>query len=477
MNAAERDDVRERAKPISYDAPTFLSVCAVSRAPRDLCVRRLLGTDGGIAMKKAILLCSLLTVALLEITSAVEMTSHSSPSSQDLTGDWVCNSNCSGCPLTFGKPGEIVRIVQDASRLRFTNVTNEAIGSTEGLFVDANTITASQWAGGLKAIIENGGDTIHWANGCIWVRRRPRPDSRVTFGPRGKIKYPKGRVELYAAAFNKWKGPITGEFPVYAGDRVRTGPESSAVVFISTASGAEDRIDVMADSIVEVPALSTESGANSIGQHPYLELGEGTIRCTTNRPPPPGNQEPSPFNVRTPTVSLGTRGTEFILRHDSSRKMDFVFLRQGRLEVRAENETKELKAGEQLYSQGGRLSPVSRLDARVWDSAIAGRSVPGVEAFANAVSTEGQANGGQGVSAVGMEFKTDRPGSDYKNFDLPRASPELCRDACASDPNCRAFTYVRPRIQGPNARCWLKSGVPTAASSDCCVSGVKKARN
>jgi hypothetical protein len=45
---------------------------------------------------------------------------------------------------------------------------------------------------------------------------------------------------------------------VYPGDRVRTGPRSSAVIFVATASGAEDRIDVMADSIVEVPDIPNE---------------------------------------------------------------------------------------------------------------------------------------------------------------------------------------------------------------------------
>ncbi|MBF0481530.1 MAG: PAN domain-containing protein [Desulfovibrionaceae bacterium] len=74
---------------------------------------------------------------------------------------------------------------------------------------------------------------------------------------------------------------------------------------------------------------------------------------------------------------------------------------------------------------------------------------------------------------VGVESDTDRPGGDYVDFDLPSARYELCRDACARDANCRAYTYVKPGIQGPNARCWLKSSVPPAASRDCCVSGVE----
>jgi hypothetical protein len=72
-----------------------------------------------------------------------------------------------------------------------------------------------------------------------------------------------------------------------------------------------------------------------------------------------------------------------------------------------------------------------------------------------------------------MEGNTDRPGLDYRSFDLPAADPKLCQDACAGEANCKAFTYVRPGVQGPSARCWLKSSVPNPVSNNCCVSGVK----
>jgi hypothetical protein len=74
--------------------------------------------------------------------------------------------------------------------------------------------------------------------------------------------------------------------------------------------------------------------------------------------------------------------------------------------------------------------------------------------------------------AQAMEVDTDRPGMDYKNFNLPRNLPTLCEQACKEDPNCKAWTYVNPGVQGPNARCWLKSGVPSPVKNPCCVSGV-----
>ncbi|MBI5624214.1 MAG: PAN domain-containing protein [Elusimicrobia bacterium] len=71
------------------------------------------------------------------------------------------------------------------------------------------------------------------------------------------------------------------------------------------------------------------------------------------------------------------------------------------------------------------------------------------------------------------EEGVNRGGGDYRDLDLPSADPELCRQECAKDARCWAYTYVKPGVQGSKARCWLKSGIPSAAKDDCCVSGVR----
>jgi hypothetical protein len=82
--------------------------------------------------------------------------------------------------------------------------------------------------------------------------------------------------------------------------------------------------------------------------------------------------------------------------------------------------------------------------------------------------------GGRPPGRAGIEWNVDRPGSDFSNFNLPRADPGLCAEACARDSRCKAWTYVKPNtIQGPNPRCWLKYAVPRAVQRSCCVSGVK----
>jgi hypothetical protein len=72
------------------------------------------------------------------------------------------------------------------------------------------------------------------------------------------------------------------------------------------------------------------------------------------------------------------------------------------------------------------------------------------------------------------EHNTDRPGKDYKHFDLPTPDYNLCSQACKNDPECKAYTYVKPGIQGSKAKCWLKSEIPSAKSGDCCISGIKR---
>jgi hypothetical protein len=70
------------------------------------------------------------------------------------------------------------------------------------------------------------------------------------------------------------------------------------------------------------------------------------------------------------------------------------------------------------------------------------------------------------------ETNIDRPGMDYKNFNLPSPDPKLCQNSCQQDTACKAWTYVKPGVQGQYARCWLKSGVPSIVKNSSCISGV-----
>ncbi len=77
------------------------------------------------------------------------------------------------------------------------------------------------------------------------------------------------------------------------------------------------------------------------------------------------------------------------------------------------------------------------------------------------------------ADSMTMENNVDRTGSDYASFNLGTADPNVCSQTCAGDPDCKAFTYVKPGYQGSQARCWLKNAVPNPTAANCCISGVK----
>lgn len=85
--------------------------------------------------------------------------------------------------------------------------------------------------------------------------------------------------------------------------------------------------------------------------------------------------------------------------------------------------------------------------------------------------------GNQAINMGKGDF--DLPGHDYRNF-TPRAAndagrSDVCRKACGADSKCRAYTYVKPGVQGADAVCWLKDRAPEKGkASDCCASGTRK---
>lgn len=99
------------------------------------------------------------------------------------------------------------------------------------------------------------------------------------------------------------------------------------------------------------------------------------------------------------------------------------------------------------------------------------RGTPGTTANNDTVSGLKKRGVGGGscatVDDVTCESNTDRMGADYRRIDAA-PSIQFCQNQCATDQKCAAYTYVR------SARhCWLKNGVPNAASNGDAVSGVK----
>ncbi|HEY4395593.1 MAG TPA: PAN domain-containing protein [Polyangia bacterium] len=78
------------------------------------------------------------------------------------------------------------------------------------------------------------------------------------------------------------------------------------------------------------------------------------------------------------------------------------------------------------------------------------------------------------VTQAGFEMNANRPGAEYRSFDVA-PHPEICRDACGAEAPCAAFTYLAPGVRGPSARCSLKRAVPALVADACCVSGLRPA--
>jgi len=74
--------------------------------------------------------------------------------------------------------------------------------------------------------------------------------------------------------------------------------------------------------------------------------------------------------------------------------------------------------------------------------------------------------------AQGLQNNMDRPGGG--GWSVPNINtPQHCQQLCNREGRCRAFTWVRPGLQGSGGRCWLKESVTPLARNNCCVSGLK----
>jgi hypothetical protein len=65
------------------------------------------------------------------------------------------------------------------------------------------------------------------------------------------------------------------------------------------------------------------------------------------------------------------------------------------------------------------------------------------------------------------EENFDRPGSDFRDFDVATADPKLCQKSCVDEARCRAWTYRKPEgRRNGKPHCWLKEHVPTQVNRD-----------
>jgi len=78
------------------------------------------------------------------------------------------------------------------------------------------------------------------------------------------------------------------------------------------------------------------------------------------------------------------------------------------------------------------------------------------------------------IAAPFSEPDTVRWGADYRAVALKSGGAETCKRLCAEESMCRAWSYHRAGTTAGTdlAVCRLKSAIPAAQASPCCVSGV-----
>lgn len=77
------------------------------------------------------------------------------------------------------------------------------------------------------------------------------------------------------------------------------------------------------------------------------------------------------------------------------------------------------------------------------------------------------------VNAAAHAFEepdTYRHGATYRTAAVTAAGE--CGALCANDARCQAWSMIRAGLRGDGAVCELKSAIPPASPSPCCVSGV-----
>ncbi|MFP3868406.1 MAG: tetratricopeptide repeat protein [Desulfobacteraceae bacterium] len=192
----------------------------------------------------------------------------------------------------------------------------------------------------------------------------------------GKLIYLQGEVHLQRASLRSWEKPKLGD-SLFAGDVVKTGPASIAAILCVD----ESQIKLHENTVLElksvmpsprlrltevVPAALEKAASSLYG----VSQGEVWLR---------NNKETFRFELETPAVTAGIRGTEFNLRVSSDGTTHLTLL-QGMLRLANPQGELILNPGEEGIARPGQ-APTKRLVLQPEDAVQWSLYYPGIFSY------------------------------------------------------------------------------------------------
>lgn len=176
---------------------------------------------------------------------------------------------------------------------------------------------------GQAYIDEDTGIAIYVPDWLEWLK----PEKLIR--GRGTVIEPDGKIWVYNRALRKWKGPIRSDTALYTEDIIATGSSSSCRVVFRNPEGNQDTISVGGDTLLEIPGLPNDQPKS---EYPNLwAIYKGVVKITHAIRGQSIKVEPASFVIHTPTIVVGTRGTEFVVSVDPEMQDTTVHLIEGEL--------------------------------------------------------------------------------------------------------------------------------------------------
>lgn len=178
-----------------------------------------------------------------------------------------------------------------------------------------------------------------------------------------KILYVRGTVQIKRKGSDTWERAEQA-MELYEGDELRTRPRASAEVMVI----GNNYVIMSGRSWLRAPRAPGDS------QEPTVMDVLGCVWCMVRR-----LATGESFQVTTPSSCTGTKGTEFVVRHDPDRLTDSVMVREGTVEVSGnEGGTATVNAGQQVQVVNGVAGAPVPLSDAAWDEIRRGFTARGL---------------------------------------------------------------------------------------------------